>query len=53
MKKILLSVIVLFSCQANAQYLYPFQNPALSYQKRVENLISLFNPRGKSGTDDE
>lgn len=49
MKKILLSVIVLFSCQANAQYLYSFQNPALSYQERVENLISLLTPEEKVG----
>ncbi|MBQ8714749.1 MAG: glycoside hydrolase family 3 C-terminal domain-containing protein [Prevotella sp.] len=51
MKKLLsfLVFVGLLTCKANAQYQYPFQNPALSYQERVENLISLLTPEEKVG----
>lgn len=45
--------VFLFVCllagPASAQYLYPFQNPSLSYKERVENLISLLTPEEKVG----
>ena len=34
---------------ASAQYKYPFQNPKLSFQERVENLLSLLTPEEKVG----
>ena len=39
-----------YSLEAGAQtYEYPFQNPKLSYEERVENLISLLTPEEKVG----
>ena len=49
MKKILLAFTILLTVEASAQYQYPFQNPDLSYQERVENLISLLTPVEKVG----
>ena len=49
MKKTILSIAILMVCQANAQQKYPFQNPDLSYEQRVENLISLLTPEEKVG----
>ena len=48
MKKTLLGMAILLAGQANAQQ-YPFQNPDLSYEQRVENLISLLTPEEKVG----
>ena len=36
--------ICLSVSKTSAQYQYPFQNPKLSYEERVENLISLLTP---------
>ena len=41
--------LVLGSCSGNKGYEYPFQNPKLSVDKRVENLISLLTPEEKVG----
>ena len=41
--------LVLGSCNGNKGYEYPFQNPKLSVDKRVENLISLLTPEEKVG----
>ncbi len=50
MKKLLyLLVTGLTVITASAQYKYPFQDPKLSYQERVENLISLLTPEEKVG----
>ena len=35
--------------QQDGQYQYPFQNPNLSREERVENLISLLTPEEKVG----
>ncbi len=43
----LLVFVGLLTGKATAQYQYPFQNPALAYQERVENLISLLTPEEK------
>ncbi|MBO4916996.1 MAG: glycoside hydrolase family 3 C-terminal domain-containing protein [Bacteroidales bacterium] len=40
--------LLLASCNGN-KYEYPFQNPKLSVEKRVENLISLLTPEEKVG----
>ena len=48
MKKTLLGMAILLAGQANAQQ-YPFQNPDLPYEQRVENLISLLTPEEKVG----
>ena len=37
------------SCGGNAEYEYPFQNPKLSTEERVENLMSLLTPEEKVG----
>ena len=37
------------SCNGNKGYEYPFQNPKLSVDKRVDNLISLLTPEEKVG----
>jgi beta-glucosidase len=37
----LISILILFSIQAKAQTQYPFQNPALSTEERITNLLSL------------
>ncbi|MCQ2187857.1 MAG: glycoside hydrolase family 3 C-terminal domain-containing protein [Bacteroidales bacterium] len=43
------AVIVLAGCSAKTQYEYPFQDPSLSVDERVENLISLLTPEEKVG----
>ena len=40
--------LLMASCNGN-KYEYPFQNPKLSVEKRVENLISLLTPEEKVG----
>ncbi len=40
---------LLVSCTNNSNYEYPFQNPKLSNEERVENLISLLTPEEKVG----
>ena len=53
MKKTLLSaVLCCLALTATAQttsFKYPFQNPALSNEERVENLLSLLTPEEKVG----
>ena len=50
MKKLLFVLVTgLTVVTTSAQYKYPFQNPKLSYQERVENLISLLTPEEKVG----
>ena len=50
MKKILFLLLAgLAVTTASAQYKYPYQNPKLSYQERVENLLSLLTPEEKVG----
>ena len=41
-----LSAVLLLasSCGSKNDYEYPFQNPKLSNEERVENLISLLTP---------
>lgn len=43
-----LAIMLLPSCSDSA-YEYPFQNPKLPTEKRVENLISLLTPQEKIG----
>lgn len=50
--KILIALAVVFaavSCGPKQTYEYPFQNPKLSVDERVENLISLLTPEEKVG----
>ncbi len=55
MRKILISALLAavafmaVSCGGKNDYEYPFQNPRLSNEKRVENLISLLTPEEKVG----
>ena len=53
MKKTLLSaVLCCLALTVTAQttsFKYPFQNPALSNEERVENLLSLLTPEEKVG----
>ena len=42
------SVLLLAGCQSG-NYEYPFQNPRLNIDKRVDNLISLLTPEEKIG----
>ena len=55
MKKIILSAalaalaFLAASCGGKQTYEYPFQNPRLSNEERVENLISLLTPEEKVG----
>jgi len=53
MKKILLTMALsgalMVSCNQGARYEYPFQNPRLSTDDRVENLLSLLTPEEKVG----
>ena len=54
MKKLLLSVCVIAAglmlvSSGSQQYEYPFQNPKLSVDERVDNLISLLTPEEKVG----
>ena len=41
--------LILAACNGNKGYEYPFQNPKLSVDDRVENLISLLTPEEKIG----
>ena len=43
------ALLVLSSCGPKQEYEYPFQNPKLSNEERVENLISLLTPEEKVG----
>ena len=53
MKKTLIAMVLCcLALTATAQttsFKYPFQNPALSYEERVENLLSLLTPDEKVG----
>ena len=53
MKKILLTLplvlLLLAGCGPKQVYEYPFQNPKLKIEDRVENLISLLTPEEKVG----
>ena len=52
MKKILLilsSLVLLASCGPKQTYEYPFQNPDLSIDKRIDNLMSLLTIEDKIG----
>ncbi|MBO4758327.1 MAG: hypothetical protein J5577_07765, partial [Bacteroidales bacterium] len=55
MRRFLLSAILAaaafmaVSCGGKNEYEYPFQNPRLSNEERVENLISLLTPEEKVG----
>ena len=42
------SVMLNAGCQDNS-YEYPFQNPNLKVEKRVDNLLSLLTPQEKIG----
>ena len=43
-------VLSLTACgSGNSKYEYPFQNPNLKIEKRVENLLSLLSPEEKVG----
>jgi len=48
MKKVLISLFLL-ATTASAQEKYPFQNPSLPREQRVENLLSLLTPDEKVG----
>src|SRR4051794_4765490 len=37
----LLAVILMINCNAQTNYPYPFQNPDLNMEKRIDNIISL------------
>ena len=43
------SLVLLASCNNSGKYEYPFQNPKLSNDERVENLLSLLTPEEKVG----
>ena len=55
MRKVLIPAVVTAvlllaaSCASSNDYEYPFQNPKLSNEARVENLISLLTPEEKVG----
>ncbi|MBO5932704.1 MAG: glycoside hydrolase family 3 C-terminal domain-containing protein, partial [Bacteroidaceae bacterium] len=54
MKKLSVLFVAVFatmmvSCGGGAEYEYPFQNPKLSTEERVENLMSLLTPEEKVG----
>ena len=42
-------VLIMASCAGNKSYEYPYQNPKLSIDDRVENLLSLLTPEEKIG----
>jgi len=44
-----LSAVLMASCGPKTKYEYPFQNPRLSTEQRVENLLSLLTPEEKVG----
>jgi len=43
------AMFVLGGCTGQSQYEYPFQNPKLKIEKRVDNLLSLLSPQEKIG----
>ena len=43
------AALAMTACADNSQYEYPFQNPKLSIEKRVDNLMSLLSPQEKIG----
>lgn len=43
------AALLLLSCSNSSKYEYPFQNPKLSNEARVDNLISLLTPEEKVG----
>ena len=43
------AVALVASCSGNKKYEYPYLNPKLSIDKRVENLLSLLTPEEKIG----
>ncbi|MBR3013264.1 MAG: glycosyl hydrolase family 3, partial [Bacteroidales bacterium] len=43
------ALLLAASCGSSNDYEYPFQNPRLSNEERVENLISLLTPEEKVG----
>jgi len=43
------SILAMVSCADKTTYEYPFQNPKLSNEERVENLLSLLTPEEKVG----
>src|SRR5574344_1481504 len=43
------AISALVSCSGDSSYEYPFQNPKLSIDDRVENLLSLLSPEEKIG----
>jgi len=48
-KIILIAIIglIAYSCSQKPTYQYQFQNPALSFEERVENIISLLTVEEK------
>ncbi len=44
-----IALISFSSCGGNGDYEYPFQNPSLSNEERVENLLSILTPEEKVG----
>ena len=53
MKKLILTLfavgLLVVSCGTKTKYQYPFQNPSLKMEDRIENLISLLTPEEKIG----
>ena len=53
MKKLFLTLfaaaICLMACGPKTTYKYPFQNPSLKMEQRIENLLSLLTPEEKIG----
>ena len=50
MKKLLvLAMTAMLATSVSAQTKYPFQDPKLTNQERVENLLSLLTPEEKVG----
>ncbi|MCQ2074966.1 MAG: glycoside hydrolase family 3 C-terminal domain-containing protein [Bacteroidaceae bacterium] len=45
----MIALFIVCSCGDKTQYEYPFQNPKLSIEKRVDNLMSLLTPEEKVG----
>ena len=43
------ALLSMTACGNDSQYEYPFQNPKLSIEKRVDNLVSLLTPEEKIG----
>ena len=43
------ATFIMVSCGDSKDYEYPYQNPKLSNDERVENLISLLTPEEKIG----